>query len=37
MTTAQLFAQLRTQLQDANKPGLAGVRALEGATVEVTA
>ncbi len=29
MTTAQLLATLRTQLQDANKPGLAGVRALE--------
>jgi len=37
MTTATLFTQLRTQLQDANKPGLAGVRALEGAvqTVDV--
>jgi|GEM_PF-3689590 len=37
MTTAQLFATLRTQLQDANKPGLAGVRALEGAAQTVTA
>ena len=37
MTTATLFAQLRTQLQDANKPGLAGVRALEGATQTVAA
>ena len=35
-TTTELFAQLRTQLQDANKPGLAGVRALEGAAVTVT-
>lgn len=31
MTTGELFAQLRTQLADAAKPGLAGVRALEGA------
>jgi len=31
MTTAQLLATLRTQLADAAKPGLAGVRALEGA------
>ena len=37
MTTAQLLATLRTQLQDANKPGLAGVRALEGATQTVAA
>jgi len=37
MTTAQLLAQLRTQLQDANKPGLAGVRALEGAAQTVNA
>ena len=37
MTTAQLFAQLRTQLQDANKPGLAGVRALEGTAQTVDA
>ena len=36
-TTAQLFATLRTQLQDANKPGLAGVRALEGAAQTVNA
>ena len=31
MTTDQLFATLRTQLQDAQRPGLAGVRALESA------
>ncbi len=37
MTTPELFAQLRTQLQDANKPGLAGVRALEGAAQTVDA
>ena len=37
MTTTSLFAQLRTQLQDAAKPGLAGVRALEGATQTVDA
>ena len=37
MTTTSLFAQLRTQLQDAAKPGLAGVRALEGATQTVAA
>jgi len=36
-TTAQLLATLRTQLQDANKPGLAGVRALEGAAQTVDA
>ena len=36
-TTTELFAQLRTQLQDANKPGLAGVRALEGAAQTVDA
>ena len=37
MTTAQLLAQLRTQLQDANKPALAGVRALEATTQTVDA
>ena len=37
MTTTELFATLRTQLQDANKPGLAGVRALEGAAQTVAA
>ena len=37
MTTTELFARLRTQLQDANKPGLAGVRALEGAAQTVDA
>lgn len=37
MTTPELFATLRTQLQDANKPGLAGVRALEGAAQTVDA
>ena len=37
MTTATLFAQLRTQLADAQRPGLAGVRALEGATQTVAA
>ena len=37
MTTTELFAQLRTQLQDANKPGLTGVRALEGAAQTVDA
>ena len=37
MTTTSLFATLRTQLQDANKPGLAGVRALEGAAQTVAA
>jgi len=37
MTTTELFAQLRTQLQDANKPGLAGVRALDGAAQTVDA
>ena len=37
MTTAQLLAQLRTQLQDAQRPGLAGVRALEGAAQTVDA
>ena len=37
MTTATLFATLRTQLAEAQRPGLAGVRALEGAaqTVDV--
>ena len=33
----QLFTQLRTQLQDAAKPGLAGVRALAGAAQTVDA
>jgi len=37
MTTAQLFATLRTQLADAQRPGLAGVRALEGAAATVNA
>ena len=37
MNTAQLFAQLRTQLADAHRPGLAGVRALEAATKTVDA
>jgi len=37
MTTAELFAQLRTQLADAQRPGLAGVRALEGAAQTVNA
>jgi len=37
MTTTELFAQLRTQLQDANKPGLVGVRALEGMAQTVDA
>ena len=37
MTTATLFAQLRTQLADAQRPGLAGVRALEGAAQTVGA
>ena len=37
MTTTELFATLRTQLQDANKPGLAGVRALEAAAQTVNA
>ena len=37
MTTPELFTQLRTQLQDANKPGLAGMRALEGAAQTVDA
>jgi len=37
MTTAELFAQLRTQLQDAAKPGLTGVRGLEGAAQTVDA
>ena len=35
MTTATLFAQLRTQLADAQRPGLAGVRALEATTQTV--
>lgn len=33
----QLFTQLRTQLADAQRPGLAGVRALEGAAATVNA
>ena len=37
MTTATLFATLRTQLADAQQPGLAGVRALEGAAQTVNA
>ena len=37
MTTASLFAQLRTQLADAQRPGLTGVRALEGAAQTVDA
>ena len=37
MTTTELFAQLRTQLADAAKPGLAGVRALEGMAQTVDA
>lgn len=37
MTTAQLRAILRTQLADAQRPGLAGVRALEGAAQTVDA
>ncbi len=37
MTTDQLFATLRTQLADAQQPGLAGVRALEGAAQTVNA
>jgi hypothetical protein len=37
MTTATLFATLRTQLADAQRPGLAGVRALEGAAQTVAA
>ena len=37
MTTATLFAQLRTQLADAQRPGLAGVRALEATTQTVDA
>lgn len=35
--TAALFATLRTQLADAAKPGLSGVRALEGAVLTVDA
>ncbi len=35
--TDQLFTQLRSQLQDAQQPGLAGVRALEGAAQTVAA
>ena len=34
---AVLFATLRTQLADAQRPGLAGVRALEGAAQTVNA
>ena len=37
MTTAQLLATLRTQLADAQRPGLAGVRALEGMAQTVDA
>ena len=37
MTTATLFATLRTQLADAQRPGLAGVRALEATTQTVDA
>jgi len=37
MTTATLFTQLRTQLADAQRPGLAGVRALENAAQTVAA
>ncbi len=35
--TTSLFATLRTQLADAQRPGLTGVRALEGAAQTVTA
>jgi len=37
MTTATLFATLRTQLADAQRPGLAGVRALEATAQTVDA
>ena len=37
MTTTQLLAILRTQLADAQRPGLAGVRALDGAAQTVAA
>ncbi len=37
MNTAQLFIQLRTQLADAQQPGLAGVRALESAAQTLAA
>ena len=37
MTIDALFTTLRTQLADAAKPGLAGVRALEGASQTVAA
>ena len=37
MTTTQLLATLRTQLADAQRPGLAGVRALEATTQTVDA
>lgn len=37
MTTTSLFAALRTQLQDAQRPGLTGVRALEGTAQTVDA
>ena len=37
MTTTALFATLRTQLADAQRPGLAGVRALENAAQTVAA
>ena len=37
MTTTELFATLRTQLADAQRPGLAGVRALEATAQTVDA
>ena len=37
MTTATLFATLRTQIADAQRPGLAGVRALEATAQTVNA
>ena len=37
MTAAQLLAQLRQQLQDAAKPGLTGVHALQAAGETLTA
>ena len=37
MTTATLFATLRTQIADAQRPGLAGVRALEATAQTVDA
>ena len=36
MTITQLLAALRAQLQDAARPGLAGVRALEAAGATLT-